>query len=182
MTALSTDRAPTHEEAANLDTVDRLVPLWNRHDVAAILEHYDPGISWRNVATGETYAGKAEVGAFLADLFAAVPDLTMEITRRVPHGRFVAEEYTLRGTHRGDLLGIPPTGRSVEVHAVSFVELRDARLLEDHFYFDVSTVLRQVGLFPPLSAARTPVGHRVMQLMVVARSPRRAWRLRREAA
>jgi hypothetical protein len=60
----------------------------------------------------------------------------------------------------------------VEVHAVSFVEMRDARLLEDHFYFDVSTVLRQVGLFPPLSVARTPVGHRAMRLLVALRWPR----------
>jgi steroid delta-isomerase-like uncharacterized protein len=177
VTAVS-DRALLDEEAANLRTVDRLVPLWNRHDVAAILEHYDEAITWRNVAMGETYTGKGQVGAFLADLFAAVPDLTMTITRRVPHGRFVAEEYTLRGTHRGNLLGIPATGRRVEVHAVSFVELRDARLLEDHFYFDVSTVLQQVGLFPPLTVARTPVGHRLLQLLVLARSPRRAWRLR----
>ncbi|HET6563315.1 MAG TPA: ester cyclase [Marmoricola sp.] len=179
MTTVLAERALTSEETANLRTVDGLVPLWNRHDVSAILEHYDEEIRWRNVATGETYAGKAAVGAFLTELFAAVPDLAMEITRRVPHGRFVAEEYTLRGTHRGDLLGIPPTGRAVEVPAVSFVELRDARMLEDHFYFDVSTVLQQVGLFPPLSVARTPVGHRLMQLLVVARSPRRAWRLRR---
>jgi steroid delta-isomerase-like uncharacterized protein len=127
---------------------------------------------------GGDHTGKGQVGAFLADLFAAVPDLTMTITRRVPHGRFVAEEYTLRGTHRGNLIGIPATGRRVEVHAVSFVELRDARLLEDHFYFDVSTVLQQVGLFPPLTVARTPVGHRLLQLLVLARSPRRAWRLR----
>lgn len=169
----------TDEETANLRTVDLLVPLWNSHDVLAILEHYDEAITWRNVAMGETYVGKAAVGAFLTELFAAVPDLTMTITRRVPHGRFVAEEYVLRGTHRADLLGIPPTGRTVEVHAVSFVELLDARLLEDHFYFDVTTILQQVGLFPPLSVARTPVGHRLMQLLVVARSPRRAWRLRR---
>ena len=169
----------TDEEAANLRAVDALVPLWNRHDVAAILEHYDEAVTWRNVATEETYAGKQAVGAFLGELFAAVPDLSMTITRRVPHARFVAEEYTLRGTHRGDLLGIPPTGRTVEVHAVSFVELRDARLLEDHFYFDVSTVLRQVGLFPPLTAARTPAGRRLLRLLVAVRSPGRWWPGRR---
>jgi steroid delta-isomerase-like uncharacterized protein len=165
------------EEIANLRTVALLVPCWNRHDVPAIMAHYDDAVTWRNVAFGETYTGKQQVGAFLSDLFAAVPDLTLTITMRVPCGRFVAEEYTIRGTHRGVLFGIPPTGRPVELHAVSFIELHDARLREDHFYFDVSSILQQLGLFPSLRMAQTRGGHLLMRGVVFARSPLRTMRL-----
>jgi steroid delta-isomerase-like uncharacterized protein len=158
--------APLHEhEQRNLDTVALVVPCWNRHDVPAILSHYDEEITWRNVAMGETYVGKQRVGAFLDDLFQAVPDLTMTITMRVARGDFVAEEYTIRGTHLGTLFGIPPTGRSLELSAVSFVEFRDGKLKEDHFYFDVATAMRQMGYFPESSAAYKLPGRVVLGLV-----------------
>lgn len=171
--------ALTAAEQRNLVTMSLVEPCWNRRDVAAILAHYDDGITWRNVAMGRTYVGKAEVGAFLADLFRAVPDLTMRITMRIPRGRFVAEEYTLRGTHLGTLFGIPATGRPVELHAVSFVEMRAGRLVQDHFYFDVTGILHQVGLFPPLQIAETALGHALLGIGVFLRSPVRFVRLRR---
>jgi len=171
----------TAEERLNLDTMSEVEPCWNRRDVGAILEHYDDAIVWRNMAMRETYRGKGEVGAFLADLFAAVPDLQMRITRRIPRGSLVAEEYTLRGTHLGTLFGIPATGCSVEVHAVSFVEMRAGRLAEDHFYFDVTGILQQLGLFPSLRIAETKLGHPLAAMGVLLRWPVRSMRARRAA-
>jgi steroid delta-isomerase-like uncharacterized protein len=169
----------TAEERRNLATMSQVEPCWNRRDVAAILEHYDDGIVWRNMAMGETYRGKDEVGRFLTDLFVAVPDLQMHITRRIPRGSLVAEEYTLRGTHLGALFGIPATGCRVELHAVSFVEMRDGRLAEDHFYFDVTGILQQLGLFPSLRIAQTTLGHLLVAAGVVLRWPVRSARARR---
>lgn len=171
----------TATEQRNLETIAAVAPCWNRHDVAGILAHYADDIRWRNMATGETFAGKDEVGSYLTELFAAVPDLTMTITRRIPRGDLVAEEYTLRGTHLGTLFGIAPTGRPVRIDAVSFVEMRDGLLSCDHYYLDVAGLLHQLGLFPPLSFTRTRVGRALMAVGVALRFPLRAGRLRRAA-
>jgi steroid delta-isomerase-like uncharacterized protein len=164
----------TDEEQANLAAFESIAGFWNRHDVPGILEHYNDDVIWRNIATGEVYDGKDEIAAYLRELFAAVPDLELEVTLRVPRGKYVAEEYHLQGHHRGTLFGIPATGRFVDIRCVSMVELRDGKWKEDRFYFDVSSLLRQVGLFPSLELAKTPVGHFGMRMLVgVTRGARR---------
>jgi len=156
----------TDEERANLAAFESIAKCWNAHDIPRILEHYNDDVVWRNVAMGEVYDGKAAVREFLEDLFDGLPDLELEVTLRVPRGRYVAEEYHIRGHHRRTVFGIPATGRYVDIPCVSMVELRDAKWKEDRFYFDVTTVLRQMGLFPPLEAARTPLGHLGMRMLV----------------
>jgi steroid delta-isomerase-like uncharacterized protein len=172
-------------EHRNLQTMAAVEAAWNAHDVETILAHYDDGIVWRDVAAGRCYVGKDEVGGFLRALFAAVPDLRLVITRRIPRGELVAEEYTIRGTHLGTMFGVPATGRRLEISAVSFVRMLDGRFANDQFYFDVASLLRQMGLFPPLTIAEHPVGHAAMRLLVFFRAPHRAfarWRARRPEA
>jgi steroid delta-isomerase-like uncharacterized protein len=169
----------TATEQRNLDTMAAVVPHWNRRDVAGILAHYDDAITWHDVARGRTYRGKEEVGAFLRVLFAAVPDLRLDLTTRLPDGDLVAEEYTLTGTHLGPLFGLPATGRPLRIRAVSFVRMRDGRLAEDTFYVDLAGLLRQAGLLPPLELAETRWGRAALQVAVLLRSPRRARAVRR---
>ena len=152
------------EEERDLATVAAVVPLWNRQDAAAIVEHYEDDIEWRNVAMGEVYSGKAAVRGFLEQLFAALPDLTLDVRFRAPRGRVVAEEYVIRGTHTGSMFGLPGTGRRVELSAVSMVEMRGGRFLTDHFYFDAASAMRQMGYFPEAAAAYSPVGRLVLGL------------------
>jgi steroid delta-isomerase-like uncharacterized protein len=156
----------TDEERANLATFESIAECWNAHDVPRILEHYNDEVVWRNIATGEVFDGKGEIGPFLQELFDAIPDLELDVTLRVPRGKYVAEEYELRGHHRGTLFGIPATGRYVVISCVSMVEMHDAKWREDRFYFDVSNVLHQMGLFPSPTVAKTRVGHLGMAFLV----------------
>jgi steroid delta-isomerase-like uncharacterized protein len=152
-------------EAANLATIAMVAPLWSTHDIPALLEHYADDIVWRNVATGEVYDGKEAVRTFLERLFAALPDIELEVNLRLPRGTYVAEEYVLRGTHLGTMFGLPPTGRRVEITVMSLLELRDGLMKEDHFYFDVASVMRQMGYFPEASAAEKLPGRIVLGLL-----------------
>ncbi len=163
-------------EQRNLDTMAAVVPYWNSHNVAGILAHYDDAITWHDMAADRRYRGKAEVGTFLRSLFSALPDLRLELTARLPHGDYVAEEYTITGTHQGSLFGIPATGRALQIRAVSFVRMRDGRLAEDNFYFDVAGVLAQMGLFPPLSFTETRGGRAALRGAVLLRYPGKAVR------
>ncbi len=171
----------TPTEQRNLDTMAAVVPQWNRHDVAGILAHYDEQITWHDVARRRTLRGKKQVGDYLSlsALFTALPDLRLDLTTRLPHGDSVAEEYTITGTHRGSLFGIPPTGQPLRIRAVSVVRMRDGRLAEDTFYVDLAGVLGQMGLFPPLDLAETRWGRAGLRVAVLLRSPRRVLATRR---
>jgi len=159
----STELLP--HEAENLATIATVAPLWSTRDIPALLAHYADDIVWRNVAMDEVYDGKEAVRAFLERLFVALPDLTLEITLRVPRGKYVTEEYVLRGTHLGPMFGLPATGRPVEIKVMSLLELRDGLMKEDHFYFDVATAMRQMGYFPESSAAYKLPGRVVLGLV-----------------
>lgn len=159
-------------EQANLDAFTTVFPHWNSGDINRMLEQYEDDIVWHNVPMGEVYDGKAAVRAFLEELFCALPDLELEVTLRVPRGRYVAEEYIIRGTHRGPMFGLPPSDRRLEIRAMSMVEMRNGRLKEDHFYFDAAGAMQQMGYLPPTTSARSLVGR--MLLGALSRLRRRS--------
>ena len=156
----------TETEERNLHAVADVLPFWNAHDVAGVLAYYDQDITWHNVALEETYHGKVEVGEFLGRLFTAFPDLNFSVSEKIARDDSVSERWTIRGSHLGPFMGIPPTGRPIEIPGMSMVHLRDGKFLEDRFYFDASGVLRQMGLLPPLAATRTRAGQAVLWMMV----------------
>ncbi len=159
---------PTETERRNLTAVTEVLPYWNAHDIAGVLSFYDDNITWINIALEETYIGKEQVRAFLAQLFSAFPDLNFEVTYKIARTDNVAEQWVIRGTHRGTFIGVPATGRRVTIPGMSMVELRDGKFLSDHFYFDSGIALRQMGLLPPLATTRGPVGQLVLRLVVGA--------------
>jgi steroid delta-isomerase-like uncharacterized protein len=153
-------------EQRNLGAVADVLPYWNRHDLDGVLSFYAEEINWHNVALEETYQGKAEVRAYLSRLLVAFPDLTFGVTHRIARGDNVAEQWRLRGTHLGEFLGIPPTGRRVDIPGMSMVELKAGKFVRDEFYFDSGIVLRQIGLMPPIASIQSPPGKALLWLAV----------------
>lgn len=148
----------TDTEERNLRAVSDVLHYWNTGNIEGVLTFYNDDIEWRNVAMEETYDGKEAVGAFLQSLLTAFPDLTFEVTEKIARGNTISEKWFIRGTHRGPFMGIPPTGRQVEIPGLSMVQMRDGRFASDHFYFDSGIVLRQMGLMPPLSVTASAAG------------------------
>jgi hypothetical protein len=58
-------------------------------------------------------------------------------------------EWIMRGTHKGDLPGMPATGRRVEVRGASIFEFAGNRIRRCSDYWDMATFLKQLGLMPP---------------------------------
>src|SRR5436190_2547331 len=121
MAAPAATQALTETELRNLAAVSDVHPFWNRGDVDGVLEFYDDEITWTNVALDEVYRGKAEVGVFLGALFRALPDLVFTAPDAIARGDKVAEKWRIRGTHRGTLFGLPPTGRTLVIEGASMI-------------------------------------------------------------
>ena len=54
-------------------------------------------------------------------------------------------EFTFRGRHTGDLMGIPPTGRQVDVPMLAVCEVGDGEIQQGRLYYDMATFMRQLG-------------------------------------
>ena len=60
----------------------------------------------------------------------AFPDLSVEIHDQIAEGDKVTTRKTVRGTHRGELLGVAPTGKHVEIDVIDIVRLAEGRYVE----------------------------------------------------
>ena len=78
----------------------------------------------------------------------AFPDLSVTIDEMVVDGDRVATRTTIRGTHKEDLMGIPATGRAVEVIGVDITHLRDGQAVERWGGIDMFGLLHQLGAIP----------------------------------
>ena len=95
------------------------------------------------------YAGPEEVARRYRALWATFPDLNVQMRRIVSvHDDAAVSEHTLSGTHRGNLFGVPGTGKHVEVETAVVWDIVDGRIRGETVYFDAATMLRQIGHLP----------------------------------
>lgn len=92
------------------------------------------------------YRGADAVARRYRGLWTAFPDLRVRLRRIVAiEGELAVTEHTLSGTHAGLLFGVAPTRRSVQVETVVIWEFASGRIRGETVYFDLATMLRQVG-------------------------------------
>ena len=118
--------------------------VWGQRDLGALDELLDPDYRRHISPILEplTIDGQR---ARLAGMQAAFPDASIELGTFVIDGDLVAFQSVMRGTHRGVIRGLPPTGRQFTVHLVDIVRLRDGRLLEHWGGPDMLDLLTQLG-------------------------------------
>lgn len=94
--------------------------------------------------------GTGEITAFFGELFAAIPDLEMTVTRVVAGERQAAVEWRLTGHFSGGpFQGVDATGRRVEMRGLDLFEVEDGAIVANTAYYDGMTFARQIGLMPP---------------------------------
>jgi steroid delta-isomerase-like uncharacterized protein len=93
--------------------------------------------------------GHAELRAFFASMFAAMPDARTTVTRLVAGEQSCAVEWRLEGVFDGaPYMGIEPTGKHVELRGFDLIELDDGRIVSNTAYFDGAGFARQIGMLP----------------------------------
>jgi steroid delta-isomerase-like uncharacterized protein len=75
----------------------------------------------------------------------------------IAEGDRVAERWTGRGTHRGELQGIPPTGKSVQVPGSVFYRIAGGKIVEFRGQLDLMSLMRQLDVIPSPDASSQPV-------------------------
>ena len=87
----------------------------------------------------------------------AFPDLHLDVDSLIAEGDTVVSRWTGGGTHKGELMGIPPTGKHVKVTGVVISRFAGGKAVEDWELIDTLGMLQQLGAIPApeLSAAGT---------------------------
>jgi steroid delta-isomerase-like uncharacterized protein len=78
----------------------------------------------------------------------AFPDLTMTVNQVIADGDYVACRWTAKGTHKGELFGIAPTGKEATVTGISIDRWADGKTAESWVNWDTLGLLQQIGAMP----------------------------------
>ena len=115
----------------NLDAADELLaPDYVDHDAAMPEDIHGP----------EGF--KQYVGAYRS----AFSDLHVEIEDQIAEEDKVVTRWTGTGTHDGELAGIPPTGNRVTFPGMEIVHISDGKLVEGWEGYDMTNLMRQLGV------------------------------------
>ena len=101
----------------------------------------------RHAPDGGLY-GPEGVRIHLAEWRAGFPDLDLAIKDLIAEEDKVVSRFVLRGTHRGPFLGVPATGRTVEVVSFGIDRVSDGQLVESWVSLDGLALLRHPGWRP----------------------------------
>jgi steroid delta-isomerase-like uncharacterized protein len=81
-------------------------------------------------------------------LLGAFTGSTSTVEGMIAEGDKVVSRLIFRGTHTGDLMGIPPTGKSVAMSEIIIDRLADGKIVESWRLFDQMAMMQQLGLIP----------------------------------
>ena len=78
----------------------------------------------------------------------AFPDLHLTVEDMIAEGDMVVSRLKARGTHRGDLMGIAPTGKQATVDAIDITRVAGGQLVERWGIIDMLGMMQQIGVIP----------------------------------
>jgi steroid delta-isomerase-like uncharacterized protein len=113
---------------------------------AAAEEIYAPNYISYQPAGNEDLRGVEAIKDFAAGLRRAFPDLEMTVEDQIAEGDKVVTRLRSRGTHQGELWGIPATGRKVEVRSVSTNRIEGGKIVQHWTCADRLGMMQQLGV------------------------------------
>jgi steroid delta-isomerase-like uncharacterized protein len=117
----------------------------NRHEFDVTMQTFSHP-RYEIVPTGEVYDGAAAVDRYYEETRAAFPDQRNELIAMYHADDAVVVEFWLKGTHEGELRGIPPTHKAFTCRCLAIFEFEGEGITCERVYFDVATIMGQLGL------------------------------------
>jgi predicted ester cyclase len=120
--------------------------LWNDQQRALIDELYSENLRSHGFGAEE---GDLQTYKEYFDLItSAFPDIEFEVGRTFSDGEMVAATWTASGTHKGELMGIEPTGNASTVTGISVSRFEEGRIVEAWMNFDSLKMMQNIGAAP----------------------------------
>jgi steroid delta-isomerase-like uncharacterized protein len=122
--------------------------VWNRGRMEAIEEMASPDVIGHGQAQHATDIGLKQFRVFAADLRGAFPDMKVTIDDVIEQGDKVVARWTATMTHRGQFLGMAPTGKKATITGTSTQRISGGKIVEGWDNWDQLGLLVQIGAIP----------------------------------
>jgi steroid delta-isomerase-like uncharacterized protein len=138
-------------EHKNTTTVRRFVEESWKGNLDVVDELTDRDYVGHDPANPEPVRGPEGVRESISMYRAAFPDLRLTVEEQLAEGDLVATRWSSRGTQKGELMGIEPTGKQVTVSGVTISRLVDGKVVEEFHSWDTFGLMRQLDAMPVMA-------------------------------
>ena len=133
----------------NRATFLRFYDALSRHDLDAMAECLAEDYHYHGSTGGAEERDRKAFLEFLQAMFQAFPDARIDVVDTVAEGDLVAARLRLSGTHHGELMGIPASGREMDLEFANLTRFdSNGLMLEDRDYQDMLAFMQQLGADP----------------------------------
>jgi steroid delta-isomerase-like uncharacterized protein len=136
----------------NVKVVRSLYEYYGRKDIEAAAALVSDDFEWIVMPFGQTVTGQEGFKQMFGGFGIPFPDSTINVKNSVDGGDCVVMEYDFAGTHNGPLTTpageIPATGKPINIPGCEVYQLRHGKIVRLHTYFDVPTMMQQIGFMP----------------------------------
>jgi steroid delta-isomerase-like uncharacterized protein len=132
----------------NKDIVRRFWGVWEEGNIDLVDELLAPDYVNRTPATPDQPTGPEGVKGVVSMFRSGMPDLRVVIEDMIADGDKVAVRYTLEGTHKGELFGVPPTTQRLSIKSIAIERVSDGKIREHWRVTDSLDMMQQLGVIP----------------------------------
>ncbi len=132
-----------NKEFINVFTED----FWNKHNIDAFEKYFTSDFFMHNAEGDYNYEQYKEI---CKAYFTFLPDMYVTTNDLVAEGNKVTKVWTVNGTNKGELMGIPPTGKRIVVKGIEVFRIEDGKIAELWASMDNLGMMQQLGVIPPM--------------------------------
>jgi steroid delta-isomerase-like uncharacterized protein len=141
--------------AENKAIVRRLYDeVWNKRKLDVVAQLISPSHALLDPFVSGSQVGPELYRRRVLELASSFPDLRFTLDDLIAEKDKVVVSWVISGTHKGEFMNIPPTGKKVSVEGITIHYLRDGKILDSNARWDALGLLRQLGALPPLGHSK----------------------------
>jgi steroid delta-isomerase-like uncharacterized protein len=158
---LNFSKRRTTMSESNKNVVRRLFEeVWNKGNLQVTDELFAPNYAHHDASTPDAGRGADSEKKRATVYRTAFPDMRLTIEDLIAEGETVMARWSCRGTHKGDLSGIAPTGKQFNITGVSIARFTNGKMSEGWVNWDALALMQQLGVVPDLGKAKAAASTR----------------------
>jgi steroid delta-isomerase-like uncharacterized protein len=139
----------------NKNAVRRLFEeVWNKGNLQVTEDLFTPNYVHHDSSTPDVGRGPEGEKKRVTLYRTAFPDLRLTVEDIIAEGETVTARWSGRGTHKGDLNGIAPTGKQFHITGVSIARFTNGKMSEGFVNWDALSLMQQLGVVPELAKTK----------------------------
>jgi steroid delta-isomerase-like uncharacterized protein len=142
----------------NRTVVHRLYEeVWNKRKLEVVDQLLSPSHALHDPIVSGSQVGPELYKRRVVELTTAFPDLCFTVEDTIAEKEKIVVSWSISGTHKGEFMEIPATGRKICVEGITIHHIRNGKILDSYARWDALGLMRQLGAIPAQSRTKEAV-------------------------